>query len=191
MARAKRALEPVAAYAWTLGRILFVLDFCVVVPGAFMDAESAWFSEGVELFGRIAAIVLVVVIVGGAISILAVYEGARKPLTWAMGVLFALALVQLTLVAGTMTTEFLTLRLSTTPHRLEAKFYSAGPVGIRRHCAQRIQVQPLLPRFEERTPGFCAPDAVVEPGLKRDDKVVLVGRASRLGFVVERVERAP
>lgn len=191
MARARRVLGPVAGYAWILGGILFVFDFSALVVSVFLGTESAWFSEEVERFGRIAAIPLAVLIVGGAISILAVNEGARKPLTWAAGLLFALIFVQLTLVAGAVTTEVLTLWLSTTPHRQEARFYWAGPVGIMRYCPQRIQVQPALPRFRDRTPGFCAPDAVVEPGLKRDDKVVLVGRASWLGFVVERVERAP
>jgi hypothetical protein len=163
--------------------------------GFTMGTESAWFSEEVERFGWIAAIVLAVLLVGGTVAYLAVNLGAHKPMTWVMGVAFALVCTQLTLISGTLVTDVLTVWLSRAPHREEAKFYSAGPTGGGRSakCAQKIAVQPALPRFQGLIPSFCAPDAVVEPGLKRDDSVVLVGRVGRLGrlgFVVERVERA-
>ena len=191
-ARARRSEGAVATLAWSLGGVIGLLNVVGLAAGFTMGTESAWFSEEVERFGWIAAIVLAALLVGGTVAYLSVKLGARKPMTWVMGVTFALVCTQLTLISGTLVADALTVWLSGAPHREEARFYSAGPTGGGRtaNCAQKIAVQPALPRFRGLIPSFCAPEAIVEPELKRDDRVVLVGRMSRLGFVVERVERA-
>jgi hypothetical protein len=192
-ARSRRAQDATAKIAWLLGGTLAAVNLFGLIAGFSLGTESAWFSEEVERFGWIAATMLAVILVGGTIAWLAVNLGAHKPMTWVMGVVFALVGTQLTLISGVVVTEALTLWLSSTPHREAAKFYSAGPTGgtgRSAKCEQKIAVRPALSRFKGLIPSFCAPEAVVEPGLKRDDEIVLVGRAGRLGFVVERVERA-
>ena len=191
--RAKRAGNVVEKFAWFMGGLIGILNFAGLAVGFTLGSESAWFSEEVERFGWIAAIVLAALIVGATIAMLALHLGARKPMTWTMGIVFALVATQLSLISGALATDALTLWLAATPHREQAKFYSAGPSGggaRTAKCTQKISVQPALPRFKGRIPSFCAPDAKIEAGLKQGDEVVLVGRASRLGFVVERVERA-
>lgn len=191
--RASRTQAAVESFAWSLMGIIAILNLAGLTVGFTLGTESAWFSAEVERFAWIAAAVLAMFLVGGTLAYLAVNLGAHKPMTWVMGVVFALVATQLSLISGALVTDALTVWLAGTPHREEAKFFSAGPSGggaRTAKCAQKIAVQPALPRFKERIASFCAPGAKVEPGLKQGDTVVLVGRASWLGFVVERVERA-
>ena len=191
---AKRAGSVVATLAVLLGAAIGLINLAGVTVGYSMGTEAAWFNEDVERFGFIGAIVFAVLILGMTIALLATHVGARKPMTWTMGIIFALVCTQLSVISGALVADGLTVWLSGTPHREEAKFYSAGPTGggaRTAKCAQKISIQPALPRFKGRIPSFCAPELFVEPGLRKDERVVLVGRANWLGFVAERVERAP
>lgn len=188
-----RGTQAATSAAWLIGGVIAVVNFIGLIVGLSLGTEPAWFSAEVEQFGWIAAILLAVVLVGGTIAWFMANVGARQPGAWLMGIVFSLVCTQLTLISGVLTLDALTIWLSSTPHREPARLYSAGPVkGTARSpsCALKIAVKPDSPRFKGRVPSFCAPEAVVEEGLKQDDRVVLVGRAGALGFVVERVERA-
>jgi len=183
----------VRIFAGSLGGVLGVVNLFALATGYSLDTDCAWFSEEMERAGWVAAVALAILIFGGAITFLVVAVGARKPGTWVFGIIVTLACTHLSLISGTVLATGLAVWLSGTPHRQTAKFYAAGPVaaGPRTpNCAMRITVQPEIPRFAGRYPGFCSPDAVVDPELNRGDRVVLVGRLNRVGFVVERVERA-
>ena len=176
-----------------MGVAIGLISLVGFTVGYTMDTESAWFSGEVERIGLIVSIAFAVLVFGTTIALLAIQVGAHKPGTWALGLAIALFCTQMSLIAGAMLADGLTLWLAGTAHRQEAKFYSAQRIagGARTaSCAQKITVKPALPQFAGRYASFCAPDVFVEPGLKKDDRVILVGRANWLGFVAERVERA-
>jgi len=176
-----------------MGAAIGLISLVGFTVGYTMSTESAWFSGEAERIGLIAGIATAVLVFGTTIALLAIYVGAHKPGTWALGLAVALFCTQMSLIAGALLADGLTLWLARTPHRQEAMFYSAQAIaGSARtaSCAQKITVKPALPQFASRYASFCAPEVIVEPGLKKDDRVVLVGRASWLGFVAERVERA-
>lgn len=191
--RAQRAGGAVAALAYVMGAAIGVINLVGVTVGYSMGTESAWFSEEAERIGLIGAIVFAALVLGATIAWLVTHVGARKPGTWALALAFALLCTQLSLISGAVLADGLTVWLARTPHRQEAKFYSAQRIPQRPRtasCAQKITVQPALAQFANRYASFCAPEVAVEPGLKKDDRVVLVGRVHWLGFVAERVERA-
>lgn len=190
---ATRTAGVVATLARLMAAAITLIGLVGLTVGYSMSTESAWFSGEAERIGLIAGVGLAALVVGTAIALLAINVGKHKPGTWALGLAIALVCTQLSLIAGAVLADGLTLWLARTPHRQEAKFYSAQRIsGSARtaSCAQKITVQPALPQFAGRYASFCAPEVYVEPGLNKDDRVVLVGRANWLGFVAERVERA-
>ena len=188
-----RAAGVVGMLAGFMGTAIGTISLIGFTVGFTMSTESAWFSGEVERIGLIAGIAFAVLVFGTTIALLSIHVGAHKPGSWALGLVIALFFTQMSVIASVMLADGLTQWLAGTPHRQEAKFYSAQRIGggaRTASCTQKITVQPALPQFADRYASFCAPDVVVEPGLKKDDRVMLVGRANWLGFVAERVESA-